>query len=92
MELWQELHVRALEYEGDNDMAFLLQFSLRIPKFNATCRCRENWMKIVRANPPRFGKNGEYFAWTVLCHNEVSKKLGKPTYTVEEAKAFYSKN
>ena len=91
MNLWNELHVRALEYEGENDMAFLLQFSLRIPKFNETCRCKEDWMKIVRANPPRFGKNGEYFAWTVFCHNEVSKRLGKPTYTVEQAKAFYFK-
>ena len=91
MNLWKELHERALEYEGDNDMAFLLQFSLRIPQFNEKCRCKEDWMKIVRANPPRFGKNGEYFAWTVHCHNEVSKRLGKPTYTVEEAKAFYFK-
>ena len=89
MNLWKELHERALEYDGDNDMAFLLQFSLRIPQFNEKCRCKEDWMKIVRANPPRFGKNGEYFAWTVHCHNEVSKRLGKPTYTVEEAKSFY---
>ena len=91
MELWRELHERALEYDGENDMAFLLQFSLRIPQFNEKCRCKEDWMKIVRANPPRFGKNGEYFAWTVHCHNEVSKRLGKPTYTVEQAKAFYFK-
>jgi hypothetical protein len=90
MELWQELHERALTHQGD-DIPYLLQFSLRIPKFNATCRCKEDWMRIVRQNPPKFGENGEYFAWTVLCHNLVNQKLGKPTYTVDEAKAFYTK-
>jgi hypothetical protein len=90
MELWSELHKRALKYKGEDDTSFLLEFALRIPQFNETCRCKEEWMNIVKENPPRFGKK-EYFAWTVEIHNEISKKLNKPTYTLDDAKLLYSK-
>ncbi len=89
MELWKELHTRALNFKGSNDMDYLRDFAKRIPK-TEKCRCKEHWTKIVKQNPPKFGPNGEYFAWSVHCHNQVSQRLGKPTYTVEEAKAFYS--
>ena len=91
MELWTELHTRALSYHGGNDIDYLRDFAKRIPSFRPGCQCKEDWVKIVRANPPKFGTNGEYFEWSVKCHNKVNEKLGKPTYTVEEAKAFYSK-
>lgn len=90
MELWKELHTRALNFHGETDIDYLRDFAKRIPQFG-TCRCKEDWVKIVRANPPKFGPNGEYFEWSIKCHNFVNEKLGKPTYTIEEAKAFYSK-
>jgi hypothetical protein len=88
-DLWKELHLRALNFEGDNDTAYLLEFAQRIPQYS-NCSCREHWRKIVQTNPPKFGKNGEYFAWTVQCHNKISELIGKPTFTVEKAREYYS--
>lgn len=89
-ELWKELHKRALDFTGDNDMQYLLQFATRIPRYVTGCACKEHWASVVKSNPPKFGPNGEYFAWTVHCHNLVNQRLGKTTYTVEEAKKLYS--
>jgi len=90
-ELWKELHTRALNFKGDNDMLFLTNFAKKIPRFTSGCACKEHWATVVKNNPPKFGPNGEYFEWTVVSHNEVNKRLGKPTYTVEEAKKLYQK-
>jgi len=89
MELWKELHERALTFKGDNDNQFLLDFAKKIPRYTTGCACREHWRNIVRQNPPTFGD--KYFEWSVKCHNLVNKKIGKPTYTVEEARKFYEK-
>ena len=89
MDLWRELHERALNFKGENDNAFLLAFSKKIPRYTPGCSCREHWKLIIKQNPPKFGD--QYFAWTVLCHNEINKKLGKPVYSVEEARKFYEK-
>ena len=89
MDLWKELHERALNFKGTDDRLFLANFAKRIPRYTKGCSCKEHWRNIVRQNPPKFGD--EYFAWSVTCHNEVNKRLGKPTYTVEEARKFYEK-
>ena len=90
-ELWKELHLRALENTGENDTPYLLQFTSRIPRFTKGCKCNEHWTIFVRSNPPVYGKNGEYFEWTVKVHNSVNARLNKRQYTVEESKAFYTK-
>ena len=90
MDLWKELHLRALNFAGDNDIQFLTDFAKKIPRYTSGCKCKEHWMGLVQRNPPKFGKD-EYFAWTVNMHNEISKLIGKPTYTVEQSKLFYSK-
>lgn len=89
MSLWKELHERAITMNnGENDLPFLYEFAKRIPKY-VKCNCREFWRKYVISNPPRFGTHGEYFAWTVECHNAVNQKLGKPIVSLEEAKKLY---
>ena len=86
MELWKELHVRALNFKGEDDSPYLISFRSRIPRFTTGCSCKEFWIVWIRQNPPTFDK---YFEWTVKAHNAVNAKLGKPTYTVEEAREFY---
>ena len=88
-ELWKELHLRALKNKGENETAFLTQFSNKIPRYTTGCKCREFWVNYVRTNPPKYGPNGEFFEWTTNGHNAVNKKLSKPTYTVEQARKFY---
>jgi hypothetical protein len=88
--LWKELHERAWNFKGKEDNTFLAQFGRKIPRFTVGCSCKEFWMTYVRLHPPKFGDNGEYFEWTVECHNQVNKKLNKPSITLEQAKAIYS--
>ena len=90
-ELWKELHLRALKYIGNNDAAYLLEFSKKIPRFSPGCACKEHWRNWVTKNPPKYGNAGEYFAWTVEAHNNINKIIGKPTFTVEQAKEYYTK-
>ena len=90
-DLWKELHVKALNNKGENENKYLAGFSSRIPRYTKGCKCKEHWTNWIKSNPPTYGTNGEFFEWTVRAHNEVNRKLGKPTYTVEQAKAFYSK-
>jgi len=85
-ELWKELHTRALKFKGINDTIYLLNFAKKIPRYTKGCKCKEFWNTWVRENPPTY-KN--YFEWTVKAHNAVNKKLGKPLYSVEEARKFY---
>lgn len=87
-DLWKELHVRALKTKN-NDSKYLAQFARRIPKFGKGCKCKEHWIVWARKNPPTFGE--KYFEWTVKGHNAINSKLGKPTYTTEQARIFYTK-
>lgn len=88
--LWKELHQRALKNQGEDESHYLHNFASRIPRYVTGCKCKEFYSNWVRTNPATYGKNGEFFAWTVKLHNAVNQKLNKPQYTVEQAKKFYS--
>ena len=87
--LWTELHLHALTHTGTEDIKYLRDFSYRVPKYTAYCKCKEHWAIWMKTHPPKFGP-GEYFAWTVDAHNDVSKRLGKPEMSLEEAKTLYT--
>ena len=89
-DLWRELHKRALANKGQNESHFLKDFSNKIPRYTSGCKCKEHWTNWTKNNPPIYGSKGEFFAWTVAAHNSVNQRLGKPSYTVEQAKIFYS--
>lgn len=88
-ELWKELHTQALKNNGEDETVFLTSFASKIPRYTKGCKCREHWVMWIRSNPPKYGKNGEFFQWTVEAHSSVNKRLGKPTLTVEEARELY---
>lgn len=81
---WQELHQRALDWDGKDDAAWLEAFALRIP---GNCACTAHWRAWVKDNPPRFG---DYFAWTVEGHNAVNARLNKQILTVDQARAIWT--
>ena len=89
-ELWRELHLNALHYEGTDDSAFLTNFGRRIPRYTRGCLCREHWMIWNRQNPPTYTPAGAYFEWTVKAHNNVNIKLGKPQMDIEDARKLYT--
>ena len=88
-EVWKELHTRAINYTGKDDRNFIQKWTTKIPRFTKGCKCREFWTVWSRSNPPKFTPAGAYFEWTVKAHNAVNQKLGKKTFTVDEAKKFY---
>ena len=89
-DLWAGWHKRALNFKGKDDSPYLREFGQKIPRFTTGCKCKEFWNRWLKQNPPVYGN--KYFEYTVKCHNAVNKKLGKPEYTVEQARTFYSKS
>ena len=88
-DLWKELHLRALKNKGQDEKVYLTNFVTKIPRYTTGCKCREFWANYVRTHPPKYGRNGEFFEWTVAVHTAVNHKLGKPTYTLEQARKYY---
>ena len=85
--LWDRLHKRALTFKGKDDTSFILQFGKDIPRYTKGCKCNEFWYKLIKQHPPTYG--ARYFEWSVLVHNLVNAKLGKPKYTVQQARKYY---
>ncbi len=75
---WGILHRYALQHPRP-DPAWLDAFALRLP----CTGCREHWQATVQRTPP----GDAFFAWTVMVHNEVNARLGKPLLTIEAALA-----
>jgi len=82
--LWKELHLRALEREGQDDSAWMLKFENRIP-----CgECKRHFAEMLKSLPENYVG---YFDWTVKTHNSVNSKLGKPILSLEQARKLYEK-
>lgn len=80
--LWKKLHLRAIEKEGTEDGKWLADFAKEIP-----CgECVRHWREFLANEPPNFTA---YFAWTVLAHNGINLRLGKPILSVDQARALY---
>lgn len=57
---------------------------------NLPCRaCVEHFDQYIRQNPPSFGDG--WFAWTVLFHNNVNYRIGKPILMMSQAKALWGR-
>lgn len=55
------------------------------------CRkCRRHAVKYLDNHPvPQSKDEGSMFEWTVIFHNVVNKRLGKPEMPLEEARSLY---
>jgi len=84
--IWGELHRHTLlpdAIDPGREAVWLTKFALRI----GCAECLFEWVRLLDANPPDFSSRDGYFAWSVLVHNLVNRKLGKPEMAVEEARA-----
>ena len=97
--LWKELHLRALSFVPEDhlgggskpsDASWILKWSRKIPRFTKGCACNEHWQKWYGQNLPNYTSADAYFEWTVRAHNAVNERLNKPTFTVQQAKDYYS--
>ncbi len=76
--MWAQLHTEAAA-----DQAWLNAFVARLPCGS----CRTHFRLVLANDPPVFDDG--WFAATVRWHNAVNERLGKPTPTVEEARAIW---
>jgi len=92
--LWRAIHVVAMGYpsspSGDVKQAYR-QFYASLETVIPCAICAEGYTAIVRDNPidQALGNKEDLFNWTVLVHNKVSEKLGKPPMTPEYVRQVY---
>jgi hypothetical protein len=88
--LWAELHRWAIAFGGDPQEAarWLQEFAGRVPQ--AGCGCRAEWDTDIAQYPPPLDHPEELFEWTVVVHNAVNLKLGKPQVSLHEARDIWS--
>lgn len=75
-QLWGELHAKA-----DSELPSQSWFDAwlnKVPNY-AGCRCRSNAIQLLNQMPPNFSSQEGFKAWAISFHDEVSKRLGKPT-------------
>lgn len=78
---WSELHRAAIQ--GYLNPAWYAQWVKELP--NKGCGCRHHWNVLIAKHPMQYT-----FDFTVFIHNEVSKAIGKPQLTIEQARALWS--
>jgi hypothetical protein len=88
--LWAELHRWAIAFRGGPQEAarWLQEFAGKVPQ--AGCGCRAEWDADIDRNPPPQDHPEELFEWTVVVHNVVNLKLGKPQVSLQEARDLWS--
>jgi hypothetical protein len=79
--LWREWHL-----VRNPTLEWLADWLSRMPP---SCSCVEDFMKFLKANPPDFA---DWFPYSVLGHNFVNAKLGRPSMTVDEARSLWFPN
>jgi hypothetical protein len=80
--LWRELHARPFVSNTVFDGKWMNEFTKRLP-----CgECREHWKLLLKQMPPVYHPEPAYHAWTVEAHNAVNRRLGKPVFTVAQAR------
>ncbi len=84
--MWAELHLWAQRADLPSASGWLANFARRIP-----CgECRHHWSSFSRLTPPDCTSHSTLFAWTVSAHNAVSRRLGKPEMSIEDARVRWS--
>ena len=77
--MWAELHRHA---PGPATPAWLKSFAVRLP-----CgECRRHWLSLSDSIIWHLGQD-VFFQCTVMAHNAVNLRLGKPEISLEEARA-----
>lgn len=73
---------------GELTEAFMEMFTASLPDGN--CGCRGHWKAILEAYPPPYGASAaDQWRWAWSRHNDVSRRLGKPEMSMEEAEKLY---
>lgn len=87
--LWLELHGFAEQYaesptEDDVSHAryWMANWRERIPRFGG-CTCREDWARLEANYPPQYGSREAFVTWSIISHDAVNRRIGKPLFNAE---------
>lgn len=82
---WKLLHEYRPEVWSatEAEVWFRKTWMRQIPRYG--CNCQSEFKKILERIPPDFSSQEAFFVWAVAVHNAVNEKLGRKTWTVEEA-------
>lgn len=85
--VWATLHVLALRSDstlGQHELDAFHQLLKSLEALLPCSLCKTHYKSYAATHDQP--KLGQAFLWTVNLHNEVNKRLGKPTVTYEEAR------
>jgi hypothetical protein len=86
--MWATIHTLALKADADNEIEPYNEFINSLLFLLPCDACRLDYTKYcgLHGNPVV----GTAFDWSVRLHNYVNEKLGRPTYTIEQARAQWT--
>jgi hypothetical protein len=93
--LWYSIHFIALDYPekpAHEDAAKYKSFFENLGDVIPCYKCSVNYKRHITEMPidAHLASRDDLFAWTVSFHNIVNKELGKPVFTLEDAKKKYN--
>ena len=87
--LWAMLHAYAHTYpdaptpvDVERATAWLGHFDSAVAAASTGCNCRKHWQAITTQQPPDLTSRTAFYWWSVMVHNSVNVRLGKPTQLV----------
>lgn len=87
--IWKWLHGMAIEWDGTAES---LNGILSLITNAVPCgECKRHWVEMLTAHPPKATNASELFEETVIWHNRVNARLGKPDFSLGDALALYAK-
>lgn len=85
---WVCIHIICLNANTYSDVNSAI-YNIRSITIKIRClRCRKHTAQYLKMSPPEANRD-KLFSWSVGFHNQVSERLGKPTWSVIKAKKYY---
>jgi len=93
---WHTIHIVAIGYSKHptyTDKKCAKEFFESLTFLIPCSICRDHYKIYLAEKPitPFLDSKTDLIKWTVDIHNEVNKKLGKPTWTLEEVMRYYER-
>lgn len=86
--LWDVLHWITFHYSEMN-LCLKQVFLNHLPNLIPCNKCKENYLKHLKKDPPRFKSRNDLSRWLVRIHNATNKLLGKKSVRYEDVKRRY---
>lgn len=80
---WFEIHTFAASASKGADRVVFEEWITNLSKRFFCTRCRKHFQKYIKNNPPEHA--ADPFEWTWKFHNDVNRRIGKPTISFEKA-------